>query len=174
MHSPYPETTREGGANSPLTDEATPSHTSRPVDGGQVTPSLNSPPPSPSPGQASGALRGCQGHRTRSARQAQRGLELGPCVVPAEDTYHLRHTLTSLLCLSPIRNKPQEHRYLEVSRIPLERLEDEHQDPTQLLQLAGESLLRGQASAIAALEHLPAELSRLLSILACHSRHYCP
>lgn len=42
MRSPYPETMRERGANSPLTDEATPSHTSRPVDGGQVTPSLNS------------------------------------------------------------------------------------------------------------------------------------
>ncbi|XP_028016873.2 PRAME family member 8-like [Eptesicus fuscus] len=44
--------------------------------------------------------------------------------------------------------------------------------PPTLLQLAGESLLRDQASAIAALEYMPAELFRLLFILAYHSRRY--
>ncbi|CAK6440618.1 unnamed protein product, partial [Pipistrellus nathusii] len=44
--------------------------------------------------------------------------------------------------------------------------------PPTLLQLAAESLLRDQASAIAALEYLPAELFPQLFILAYHSRRH--
>ncbi|XP_054576661.1 PRAME family member 12-like [Eptesicus fuscus] len=44
--------------------------------------------------------------------------------------------------------------------------------PPTLLQLAGESLLRDQALAIAALEHLPAELFPQLFNLACYSRRH--
>ncbi|CAK6440620.1 unnamed protein product [Pipistrellus nathusii] len=46
------------------------------------------------------------------------------------------------------------------------------QTPPTLLELAGKRLLRDQASAIAALEHLPAELFPPLFILAYHSRQH--
>ncbi|XP_023616562.1 PRAME family member 20-like [Myotis lucifugus] len=46
--------------------------------------------------------------------------------------------------------------------------------PPTLLRLAGESLLRDQASAIAALEYLPAELFPLLFIQACWRRMQKP
>ncbi|XP_054576664.1 PRAME family member 20-like [Eptesicus fuscus] len=46
------------------------------------------------------------------------------------------------------------------------------QTPPTLLELAGKRLLRDQASAIAALEHLPAELFPPLFILAYHSRRH--
>ncbi|CAK6441344.1 unnamed protein product [Pipistrellus nathusii] len=46
------------------------------------------------------------------------------------------------------------------------------QTPPTLLELAGKRLLRDQASGIAALEHLPAELFPPLFILAFHSRRH--
>ncbi|XP_036295735.1 PRAME family member 8 [Pipistrellus kuhlii] len=46
------------------------------------------------------------------------------------------------------------------------------QTPPTLLELAGKRLLRDQASAITALEHLPAELFPPLFILAFHSRQH--
>uniref|UniRef100_G1PK02 Uncharacterized protein n=1 Tax=Myotis lucifugus TaxID=59463 RepID=G1PK02_MYOLU len=48
------------------------------------------------------------------------------------------------------------------------------QTPPTLLRLAGRSLLRNQAAAIAALEYLPAEFFKLLFIQACHGRMWKP